>query len=174
MNGVCDIPGFEVSFKNKAGYVQDGWLFADNISTDYYSIVSLSATTNDIYALSSSEQITGIDILWIYKKELMSFITQHMSIEQIKADAQELRADSDAKEIDAYDIFTTFPIPSMRKRADGKYRQRYEHDKFWLTYSSHLQEQPMNLVIPRATLLKFKAKRHFVVTKDYIKDNIID
>ena len=174
LNGVCDMPGFELSFRNGIGDVQDGWLVANNLSTQYYSIVGLSATTNDIYALSSSQQITGIDILWIYKKELIDYINQLTPIKQIIDDARQLRADSDTIEGDEYDIFA-LPITSQRRRSeDGKYRHRYEHSEFWLTYSSHLKEQPVNLVIPRETLLKFKAKRHFVVTREYIKDNIID
>lgn len=55
LNKVQEMPGFEVSFRNSIGDIQDGWLVASNLSTQYYSIVGLSATTNDIYALSSSE-----------------------------------------------------------------------------------------------------------------------
>ena len=74
LNEVLQTPGFEMSFKNSIGCIQDGWLVADNSSTDYYEIIGLSCTTNDHTKLSAFEQLTGIDILWVSKKSLMDYV----------------------------------------------------------------------------------------------------
>ena len=37
---------FECSFVNKAGNVQDGWMFKDS-KTDYWMFIQLSATVDD-------------------------------------------------------------------------------------------------------------------------------
>jgi hypothetical protein len=51
------------------------------------------------------------------------------------------------------------------KTPNGKYRTKYSHKKFWLTYSSRKPEKPMNIVVPRATLESLPHSRHFIVTK---------
>ena len=54
LNQVLDFVGLECSIMNKAGYVQDGWLFNNNLSTDFYAIIGLSATCFNDNQLTSS------------------------------------------------------------------------------------------------------------------------
>ena len=54
LNDVLATPGFECTMKNKADQIQDGWFLNENLSTDFYALVSLSCTVNDTKQLSSS------------------------------------------------------------------------------------------------------------------------
>ena len=174
LNRVCTNPGFEVSFRNGIGKIQDGWLVDDGKRTSYYELISLSCTVQDDRLLSSSTQISAMDILWVKKQELMEFIQQHTSIDTIKADAFKLRADGDNYESKEYmDWLNGLEMPMLSSRdPEGKYRKVYSHKKFHLTYSSRLKEQPVNLVISRSVLESLKSTRHFVVTHDFVKNAI--
>lgn len=101
---------------------------------------------------------------------MLDYITAYTPIEQIKADAEKLREDGDKKEKDEYGFWSSLPFPEDAKSNDGKYRKRYDHNMFQLTYSSRKKEQPINLVIGRSNLEHLKSTRHFVVAKDYVKD----
>ena len=54
-----------------------------------------------------------------------------------------------------------------------KTRKHYKHGKFHMTYSPTLDEQPVNLVVYRDILESLPNTKHFIVTKDYIKNAII-
>lgn len=163
LNKVLEVPGFEMSFKNNSGRIQDGWLVADGNQTDYYEIVCLSCTTNDHTKLSAFEQICAIDILWVKKSELISYIEQYDSIEHLKQDTKILRECYDRGE--SYDI-----IGQMIYNMGAKDYKRYPHKKFHLKYSPRLKEQPVNLVVYRDALESLAHTRHFVVTKEFVKN----
>lgn len=168
LNQVQKWPGFEVQQKNAIGNIQDGWLVANGLSTDWYSIIGLSTTVSSESELYLSSQITGIDILWVNKKELLSYITAYESIDEIKANADSLRQDGDYRESGS-EFLMSLPLPEAQKTIDGRYRHTYIHGMFQLTYSSRIKEQPINLVISRTTLERLPSSRHFVATKDYVK-----
>lgn len=174
LNKVCANPGFEVAFRNGIGKIQNGWLVEDGKHTTYYELLSLSCTVDDDRLLSSSSQISAMDILWVKKDELIDFIKQHTSIQTIKADVAELRADGDNYESREYmDWLNALGMPMLSsKDPKGLYRKVYDHKRFHLTYSSRLKEQPVNLVISRTTLESLPSTRHFVVTKDFVKNAI--
>lgn len=170
LNTVQQNVGFECSLKNKAGYVQDGWLLASNISTDFYAIIGLSTTVDQISDLTSTSQIYAADVLWVKKSDLTSFIDIHTPISQIKSDAIELRETSNKTEKDEDGIYSNAPAClGWGPTKDGKYRTKYDHEKFWLTYSSRKHEQPLNLVVPRQTLESFPHSRHFIVQEGKVK-----
>ena len=75
----------------------------------------------------------------------------------MKEDAETLRNDADG--IEAFGGSTY----------NGKHRHSYEHRKFWLTYSTHLRERPVNLVLTRDTLLSLPHTKHFIATKEGVK-----
>lgn len=50
-----------------------------------------------------------------------------------------------------------------------KFRKRYPHNKFWLTYSSSLREKPVNLVMTRDTLSSLKSTKQIIISRDKIK-----
>lgn len=166
LNEVLQTPGFEMSIKNSAGNIQDGWLVADGSQTTYYDIIGLSCTTDDHTKLSAFEQITGIDILWVHKKTLLDYIEQYTSIEQLKYDAKMLR--------ECYDRGESYDIIDIVINGDNtpKTRKYYTHRKFHLTYSPALEEQPVNLVVYRDVLQSLEHARHWTVTKNYVKNEI--
>ena len=157
LNNVQQYIAFECSIKNKGGYISDGWFQNDSLSTDYYSIIGLSANTSDINQLSSSAQISAADVLWVKKQDVIDFINDNnLSKEQLKQDAVEIR---DRGNNNKTDIFGNTALDKS-----GKCRTRYNHKNFWLTYSTKMKEQPVNLVIPRENLLKLPHSTHFIVT----------
>lgn len=171
LNNVLDCPGFEMSLKNKAGKIQDGWLVADNNETDYYEIVGLSCTTNDYTQLSSMQQITGVDILFVKKSELISYINSYTPIEQLKEDAKQLRHDIDNGEM-GIDFVDSLMLPECRT-PDMYYKKpdfiRYKHRNFHLKYSHKLDEKPVNVVVYRDRLEALPSTKHYVATVDYVK-----
>ena len=74
-----------------------------------------------------------------------------MTIGQLKADAQQLRDNA------------------WMAMSDGKSRKRYKHNKYWLTYSNSLEEQPVNLVTTRENLLKLPHTKHLIITREKVE-----
>lgn len=167
LNKVLEFVGLECSLNNKADCIQDGWFMNKNLSTDYYAIIGLSATVNDDSQLTSVEQITTADVLWLKKQDIVDYVESYggfygnMTMAKLKEDAYELRRDGDNHMID---IFGQSILDN-----DGKARHHYPHRKYWLTYSTKMKEKPVNLVIPRKTLESLKNSRHFIVTKNNVK-----
>lgn len=84
-------------------------------------------------------------MLWVKKQDVVSMVEQQMTMQRLKADAEELREDDF--------------MPAQKKR------KTYPHHMFWLTYSCWLAEKPVNLVVPRDTLENLPHSAHFIVTK---------
>lgn len=166
LNKVLATPSFECSLNNKANEIQDGWLLNDKLSTDYYAIISLSCTVDDDRQLSSSNQISAADVLWVKKQDVLDYIQSFeghygkITISQLKKDIQQLRFDGDNN---VTDIFGYHVVDSK-----GRARFKYPHKKYWLTYSTTLEEKPINLVMHRDEIEKFPHTRHFIVTKEKV------
>lgn len=166
LNKVLVTPGFECSMLNKANEIQDGWFLNDNLSTDFYAIISLSCTVDDDRQLSSSSQISAVDVLWLYKKDVIDYVTSFegrdgkITIEQLKRDVEQLRFNGDNN---VTDVFGNRAVDSK-----GRARFKYPHKKYWLTYSTRLEEKPINLVLLRDDLEKLPHSKHFIVTKEKV------
>lgn len=164
LNDVQQYIAFECSIKNRGGYISDGWFQNDSLSTDYYSIIGLSATVSNINDLTATNQITAADVLWIKKQDVVDFINENgLTKEQLQQDSEEIR---DRANSNTTDIFGNTSLDR-----NGKCRTKYNHNKFWLTYSTKMREQPVNLVIPRENLLQLYHSTHFIVHRN--KVNII-
>ena len=167
LNKVLATPGFECSMLNKAYQIQDGWFLNDNLSTDFYAIISLSCTVDDDRQLSSSNQISAADVLWVYKKDVIDYVTSfeghdgEITLEQLKRDAQQLRFNGDNNVTDAFG--------NRAVDSKGRARFKYPHKKYWLTYSTTKEEKPINLVLLRDDLEKLPHTRHFIVTKEEVR-----
>lgn len=148
LNTVYGCPSFEVSFLNRGNEVQDGW-FCQQLSTDYYAFIGVYSYGNDENAISASSAISACDVLWVKKQDVVDMVEEQMTIDEMKADAKELREDD-------------FYI--MQKK-----RKTYPHRIFWLTYSTWMHEKPVNLVVPRETLEKLPHSKHFIVTKEKVE-----
>lgn len=146
LNQVYGYPSFEVSFVNRAGDVQAGW-FAADLSADYYAFIGVYSCGADENALSDSAAVSECDVLWVKKQDVKDFVEEHVGVEQLKRDAEELREDGP-------DSWTT------------KRRKTYPHGKFWLTYSAWMPEKPVNLVFPRKELETLPHSARFAVTRE--------
>ena len=47
LNQVLGCPSFELQLIDKAGNIRDGWFASQDLSTDYYAYIGISATTDD-------------------------------------------------------------------------------------------------------------------------------
>ena len=152
LNSILQFPSFEISFVNRANQIHPGWFCQKNLSTDYYSFVGVYTVdeNNDINCLSSATSISAADMLWCKKQDVIDFVKQTTSLNDLYNDAKELRHQSKLNGVQ-------------------KHRKRYENTNFWLTYSGQLFEKPVNLVMPRNTLETFKNSKHFYITKSEIK-----
>ena len=151
LNSVLQYPSFEIQFVNRVGGVQPGW-FCQKLSTDYYGYIGVytANSTNDVNDLSSSNNISACDMLWVAKQDVVDYVKQTTSLNDLYNDANALRAESKSLGV-------------------SKNRKRYENANFWLTYSGQLFEKPVNLVTKRNTLENFKNSKHFYITKNEIK-----
>ena len=169
LNQVLEYIGLECSLLNKAGNIQDGWFLNGNLSTDFYAIIGLSASCGNDYQLTSTSQISAADVLWVKKSDIKDFISKYVGLDMLQANVEALREESDNLETDAdYEALMQCAF-CYGKSKDGKYRRKYEHGKFWLTYSSHMHEKPINLVIGRKTLESLPHSRHFIVTEGKVR-----
>jgi len=138
-----------------------------SLSTDYYAFIGLSATVDDDRQLTATAQISAADVLWVKKQDVVDYIEGFngyygkVTTAMISADTDELRRHGDN---DYVDIFGNHILD-----AKGKARHRYPHNMYWLTYSTKIDEKPINLVIPRSELEQLPHTRHFIVTKTEVK-----
>lgn len=173
LNDVAQYVGFECSILNRAGKIQDGWFMNQSLSTDYYAIISLSATTDDESKLSSVDQISAADVLWVKKQDVLDFIHWSIDAQDLANDISSIRETNNKIEKDENGWYSLMPdCLGYSKAYNGKYRTKYDHGNFWLTYSYDMHEQPVNIVLRRSTLEScLKHTKHFIVTKG--KVNII-
>lgn len=144
MNQVLQYPSLEISFVNKGGIIQDGWFVNDNLSTDYYAYIGVSASVDNESELTSESQISAADILMFKKQEVIDLVEEETTMQQLKDDATDLRNE-------------------YRGYSNYKQRKTYPHRKFWLTFSKGMSERPINLVLPRKTLEGLPSTKHFIV-----------
>lgn len=152
LNSILQYPSFELEMTSRSGIRKEGWFLANTVQTDYYAFIGVFATTTDENKLTADNQISAVDMLWVKKNDVQNMIYEQISEKQLKEDIAELQED---------DI-----SPLMNY---GKARKRYPHKKFWLTYSSNLKEQPVNLVTTRDILEKLPHTKHFKITKEGIE-----
>ena len=149
LNSILQFPSFEISFVNRANQIQKGW-FCQNLSTDYYSFIGVNTLNenNDINCLSSSNNISACDMLWVKKSDVVDYVQKDIQLSQLWNDANKLRAES---------------------KSLGVAKNRKYYKNFWITHSNRFSESPVNLVMPRNTLENFKGSRHFYITKNELK-----
>lgn len=154
LNSVCQYPSFELKMTSRGGSRLDGWFFSA-LSTDYYAFIAVSADTSIENELSADGRISAVDMLWVKKQDVKDMLYEQMTDEQLEEDIQELQ-DEDC-------------LDALLGWNWGKARKKYEHGKFWLTYSKYLKEQPVNLVAARETLEQLPHTKHFIVTEKGVK-----
>ena len=106
-------------------------------------------------------------MLWLYKRDVIDYVTSFegrdgkITIEQLKRDAETVRFNGDNHVTDAFG--------NRAVDSKGRARFKYPHRRYWLTYSTKLDERPVNLVMHREDLEKLPHSRHFIVTKEEVR-----
>jgi hypothetical protein len=91
----------------------------DDLKTDYYAIIALFTTIEDSNLLSSDNQISSIDMLWVKKTAIDNLLIKNgISKDALKSDVEKFRAE----------YAPSFYI--------GKQRKKYPTiSDFWITFS---------------------------------------
>jgi len=146
MNEYIRSLAFEMQFRARDGKFVDGWFVKENSVTTHYNIV-----TAFLYGkkerLEDIDDIEYLNLLFVSKESLRKFIFSATPLWRLKADMEGLRNRA---------------VGADRK---GKMRKKYAHGKFWLTKSTSLYEEPINISVPRETLSGLRNTTEFCVTR---------
>ena len=136
--------GFEMTLV-KNGEEREGWFGGSWAQAEIIATITPKAATKypkDPDAIGSAE------VFWTSKARLKAWVeSRGRTMEQLMEDARVLRRD-------------------VEDGGSMEFKRRYPHGDFWLTLSTWLDERPVNLVIPRATLESLSAKK-FSVDKNF-------
>lgn len=136
----------EITSKNKHNKRVMGWLFKEDNRTDYYVFVWIhKATLNEVGLIESLSQIDLMDIMLVKKTDIFDYFDKI----GLKRDFIFEKANTLVK--------------------DGGYSTRICSDKnprgIKMTYSTSLQEAPVNIVIPKMTYASFPNSCFYIYDK---------
>lgn len=132
---------FEVNFVNRAGNLAPGWLFNNDLQTDYYLLIWPFANTDDLIKIKE-ESFTKIDCLMISKKKIQQYLLQEgLTKEIIMEDAIKIR---NGKQKGRFGILGKSDI------------------YYFFSPSDKYTEVPINIVIRRNILDKLSEARYIV------------
>lgn len=137
---------FELQFKNKNGMLYDGWFVNKDSITTHYNIITAFLYEGK-KVLETIDDIEYLNLLFISKDELRKYIFSNVKNGGLERDVKMLRE------------------KDKHADANGKIRRIYGHGKFWLTKSTRLVEEPINISVPRENLCKLKYSAEFCVTR---------
>lgn len=143
LNQILSCPSFETTLINKAGNVQNGWFMQSGSQTNYYLFIAVytTATKEDDIRF---DNIQKLNLLFIKKADVKKYVAQYTNNAEILSWANYLRYNS-------YDN-----------------RHYFKRNKLWLTYSPTLDEQPVNIVMPREEIKKWNGTKELEVTPDKV------
>lgn len=136
---------FELQFYTSGRRLVEGWFLKDDSITTHYNIVT-AFLCGKKSKLESMDDIEHLNLLFVSKSALKRYVYSTISHDMLLRDMEELRA----RQAHEYD--------------KGKLRKKYKHDKFWLTRSVHLAEEPINLNVPRKRLCELPNSVEFCVS----------
>lgn len=139
INRILEYPSFELSFVNRSGRVQVGWVADKNRETDYYVFIAVFADIEDEYQLTK-DNIKKLNLLFVKKEDLFMHIANSES--KVWEDSLRLRKSSFIDRID------------------------YPHDEFYLKMSRKFSESPINIVYRRYVLKGFEHTKEVEVTRE--------
>ena len=142
--GYINVPiktfAFEISFINAAGNLHQGWLFNDDLETEYYMLVYPNATTEDT-ATITAEDFNNVECLFVNKQTILDYIGL-----------------GNKEWILAMDTW----LRNMEH--NGKFEEEGFYDfKFFV--SQYLKEKPINILISKNKLMKM-ATNIYIVNKN--------
>lgn len=135
---------FEVNFLNKNGALSPGWLYNKNLLTDYFVLIWLTATHNNLQEIKAEDFINA-ECMMIKKTEIINYLSGVGYTEKlIEKIAMDLRS----------------------QEQYGKYIIPDQTDfYFYLSPPDNYSEQPINIVIRKDLLIRL-AVRIYVVSKN--------
>ncbi|NLZ51651.1 MAG: hypothetical protein GX892_00520 [Thermoanaerobacteraceae bacterium] len=135
---------FEVNFLNKNGALSPGWLYNKNLLTDYFVLIWLTATHNNLQEIKAEDFINA-ECMMIKKTEIINYLSGVGYTEKlIEKIAMDLRS----------------------QEQYGKYIIPDQTDfYFYFSPPDNYSEQPINIVIRKNLLIRL-AVRIYVVSKN--------
>lgn len=137
---------FEVSFINKKNELSVGWLINDDLLTNYYFLIWLNASTDNIFKVKAKD-FTKLDCLMIRKRRVKEYLeSKGWSSRRIFEKSIEIRNNT----------------------SRGKINIQGENEfYFYFSDSQYYSEQPINIVI-RKNVLICLAEQHYCITKSEV------
>lgn len=150
INNALGCPSFEITRRDRAGNRGIGWYSSDKQLTNVYIFISPFLAEGDKPWEITDNNLTAVQILLVPKKSVKQFVQKHGMSDMDLIERAESLAQTD-------------DLNYQNKAYD-----RISPNELWLTYSAGLNEQPVNLVIPREVLKQLKGVADLYVTKDRI------
>ena len=142
---------FEINFMNKQGNLSQGWLFNNDLITEYYLLIWPYAKCKNL-KLIKAKDFTELDCLMIQREKIQKFlINKGWPSQRLYEEAQKLRS---------YNQY-------------GKTKIKNETE-FYFYYSNpkYYKEQPVNVIIRKGTLIELADQRYKVSRDDVIKQKL--
>ncbi|OEF96110.1 hypothetical protein [Desulfuribacillus alkaliarsenatis] len=137
---------FEISFMNRKKELAEGWLFNNELLTDYYLLIWPYATKKENV---KTEDYTRLECLLIKKRKIQNYLSNKgWNKDRIYKRANEIRKES---------LFGKIEI------------ENESNFYFFFSKPKDYSEQPINIVI-RKNVLRELASREYVVTKTYVEE----
>lgn len=137
---------FELQSKDRSGNFIDGWFVNPKSITTHYNIVT-AFTYGKKDRIETIDDIEYVNILVIPKKSIEHFVYGHTHKWKLIEDVKRLRE------------------RTIGADKGGKIRKHYSHGRFYLTKSTALYEEPINLCIERKTLKELNKVTEYCVTR---------
>lgn len=150
-NSLVRFPSVELSFINKAGYLNVGWFWAENHQTTHYCYITTYSTARYRNQVTK-DNITSLEAMIFKKEDLEKHIYEQRTHRQLVDDVEELRNN-----------FELYPT-----NQDGKYRINFKNCDFCITYSDYMDEKPINLVFDVQTFRELPSTITYKITKERV------
>ncbi|MEO6347536.1 MAG: hypothetical protein ABIO60_06460 [Aquaticitalea sp.] len=139
-----DLPTFtfELSYLNKNGKINQGWLFDDNKKTNYYFLITGIFLKENIQSFISPEDIKKLKITSINRKKLIRHL-ETIGLSKSKLIAYDL-------DLRTNETFGKNPIAEFRNPKNG-----------CLFFTEHLSEKPINLQLRLDHLIENQIGKRF-------------
>lgn len=139
-----DLPTFtfELSYLNKEGNINQGWLFDDQKFTQYYFLITGIILLDNKESLTDSNNIGALKITSVNRQKMMAHLeTIGLSKSKLIAYDLDLRTNK---------TYGKNPIPEFKIQKNG-----------CLYFTEHLSEQPINLQLRLNYLIENRIAKKF-------------
>ncbi|MBU0536464.1 MAG: hypothetical protein KKE20_05835 [Nanoarchaeota archaeon] len=140
-----DLPtfAFELEFMTPGGFIAPGWLFNHSYETQYYLLIWIFADKEKDF---TKDDIERLECILIKREDIIVYL------------AKQGMTPDEAKLI----------CPGLRKESVYGAHMKGRFDGFYLYFTGHLSEKPINIVIRKEKLIEL-AEKVFTVTRSSIQ-----